>query len=211
MRFRNGGRADLTVIGPRTRALLKDASGFVSAVSLSFKPAWSAALLGVPAHELTDAFVSLEALWGPSARDLAGELLDAKSVMEVVDRASRALLSRAERAPTPSSARLARDAVAMLEGSEARVDHVAERLGVTTRHLRRAFMENVGIGPKDFARSVRLQRAIRMAPVTGDWARIAAEAGYYDQAHLITEFRSLVGLTPGAFLRRARETDLPLI
>lgn len=35
------------------------------------------------------------------------------------------------------------------------------------------------------------------------WARIAVDAGYYDQSHLIADFQELVGLTPGAFLERA--------
>lgn len=82
--------------------------------------------------------------------------------------------------------------------------NVAEQLGVTGRHLRRAFTENVGIGPKEFARTVRLQRAMTMAATSRDWARIAADAGYYDQAHLIGDFRQLVGLTPAVFFKRAR-------
>ena len=44
------------------------------------------------------------------------------------------------------------------EGDEVRVESVAERLGVTARHLRRAFTESAGIGPKELARSVRYQR-----------------------------------------------------
>ena len=85
------------------------------------------------------------------------------------------------------------------------MERVAEQLGVTARHLRRAFTENIGIGPKDFARAVRLQRAMKMAATSKDWARIAADAGYYDQAHLISDFRELVGLTPSAFLKRPRD------
>jgi AraC-like DNA-binding protein len=88
---------------------------------------------------------------------------------------------------------------------------VAERLGVTARHLRRAFKENIGIGPKEFARTVRLQRAVRAAAATrsNDWAQIAADAGYYDQAHLIADFRELVGFTPGAFVKRADDRGVP--
>ena len=83
------------------------------------------------------------------------------------------------------------------------MESVAKRLGVTARHLRRAFTESVGIGPKEFARTVRLQRAVRSAATSNDWGRIAADAGYYDQAHLIADFRELVGLTPGAFLKHS--------
>jgi AraC-like DNA-binding protein len=86
-----------------------------------------------------------------------------------------------------------------MEEGDVRMAHVADRLGVTSRHLRRAFTESVGVGPKDFARAIRLQRAVRSAATSRDWARIAAENGYCDQAHLIDDFRALVGLTPGAY------------
>ncbi len=72
--------------GPRTRALLKEASGFVQAVVVQFKPGWSTPLLGVAASDLADAYVPLEDLWGRPARDLLAELLDATSMSEMLDR-----------------------------------------------------------------------------------------------------------------------------
>ncbi|WP_437967876.1 helix-turn-helix transcriptional regulator [Sorangium sp. So ce260] len=198
-----GRRGDVSVAGPRTRALFKNATGIERAVILQFKPGWSAPLLGVAANALTDRIVPLEDLWGRSGGDVYLDLLAARSLPEMLDRLSRAIALRAHHASEPASARLARRAVHLLEGDEVRVESVAERLGVTARHLRRAFTESVGIGPKEFARTVRLQRAVRMAATSRDWGRIAVDAGYYDQAHLIADFRELVGLTPGAFLKRA--------
>lgn len=199
-----GRKGDVAVSGPRTSALFKNPTGIARAVMLQFKPGWSAPLLGVAANALTDRIVLLEDLWGRAGADLCLELLEAPSLSDVIDRLTRALALRARETFEPSSGRLARQAVRLLEDGEVRVESVAERLGVTSRHLRRAFTENVGIGPKEFARSVRLQRAMRSAVTSKDWARIAADAGYYDQAHLIGDFRQLVGLTPGAFLKRAR-------
>jgi AraC-like DNA-binding protein len=198
-----GRKGDVTVAGPRTRALFKNATGVARAVILRFKPGWSAPLLGVAADALTDKIVPLDDIWGRSGGDLCVELLAARRLPEVLDRLSHAIAVRTRQTFEPASARLARGAVRLLEGGEARVESVAEQLGVTGRHLRRAFTQSVGIGPKDFARTVRLQRAVRMAATSKDWVRIAADAGYYDQAHLIADFRELVGLTPGAFLKRA--------
>ena len=184
--------------------MFKNAPGVVRSVVLPFKPGWSAPLLGVAANALTDQIVSLEDLWGLAGGDLCGEFLAARSLPDALDRLAHAFAARTHRTFEPASARLARHAVRLLEGDEVRVKSVAERLGVTARHLRRAFTESVGIGPKEFARTVRLQRAVRTATATSnDWAQIAADAGYYDQAHLIADFRELVGLTPGAFLKRA--------
>ncbi|MGK3989358.1 helix-turn-helix transcriptional regulator [Sorangium sp. So ce136] len=198
-----GRKGDVWVAGPRMRAIIKSKTGLARTVILRFKPGWSVPLLGVAASELTDRIVPLEEVWGRAARELCGELLAAGSRADVMDRVARALALRAGQSFETASGQLARRAVRLLEGGEVRVERVAGRLGITARHLRRAFIENVGIGPKEFARTVRLQRAVRMAATSCDWARIAADAGYYDQAHLIADFRQLLGLTPGAFFKRA--------
>jgi AraC-like DNA-binding protein len=201
-----GRRGDVSVAGPRTRALFKDATGIARAISVQLKPGWSAPLLGVPANALTDRIVKLQDIWGRSGGELCGELLAARSLPALLDRLADAIARRSHQTFEPASARLARRAIRLLEGDEVRVASVAKRLGVTPRHLRRAFTESVGIGPKDYARTVRLQRAVRMAATSNDWVRIAADAGYYDQAHLIADFRELVGLTPGAFVKhRSRQ------
>jgi AraC-like DNA-binding protein len=202
----DGLRADLSVLGPRTRALFKHATGLARVVILQFKPGWSAPLLGVPSRVLTDRIVPLQDIWGHAGDDLCAELVVARTLPEAVDRLSHAIALHTRETFEPASARLARRAVRLLEGDEVRVESVAKQLGVTSRHLRRAFTESVGIGPKEFARTVRLQRAVRGTATSNDWGRIAADAGYYDQAHLITDFRELVGLTPGAYLKRERES-----
>jgi AraC-like DNA-binding protein len=201
--FDGGRTGDLWVAGPRMRAHFKNVTGLTRMVALRFKPGWSVPVLGVAASELTDRMAPLDDVWGRAGRDLCGELLGARSRADVMDHLARALALRASPAFETASGQLARRAVRLLEEGEVRVESVADRLGVTARHLRRAFTENVGIGPKDFARTVRLQRALRLAATSGDWARIAADAGYYDQAHLIAEFRQLVGRTPGALFKRA--------
>jgi AraC-like DNA-binding protein len=202
--LRGGSRGDVWVAGPRTRALFKHKSGLSRVFTLLVRPGWSVPLFGVATRELTDRIVPLEELWGGAARGLCEELLATRSRAEVMERVEAALARRPGAALDSASGRLARRAVQLLESGEVRVDAVAGQLGVTARHLRRAFVEQIGIGPKEFARSVRLQRAVRLAAGTADWTRVAADAGYYDQAHLIAEFHRLVGLTPSAFLRCAR-------
>ena len=80
-----------------------------------------------------------------------------------------------------------------------KVEALAAEVGISARHLRRAFADNVGLSPKHYARVVRLQRALAM---TGAWSERAHAAGYYDQAHLISEVRELLGTTPQAFTER---------
>ncbi len=200
VRVAEDGRGDAHVIGPRTRAKFKRATGFVRATVIQFKPGWAPSLFGVPACALTDQLVTLDDLWGTSSGDVTSSLVAAHGVPAMIDHLSRAVAART--LFEPASAGLARRAARMFELAETRVQVVAQQLGVTARHLRRAFVEAVGIGPKEFARGVRLHRAIRESERSRDWSMIARDAGYYDQAHLIGDFRDLVGLTPSAYLLR---------
>ncbi|HEX7663394.1 MAG TPA: helix-turn-helix domain-containing protein [Polyangiaceae bacterium] len=204
-------RGDVSIAGPRTRAHFKETRDFVHAVVVCLKPGWSTPLFGVPTQALTDRIVTFEELWGRAGKDLRAELLGTTDIPETLEKISRAIGARVDQAFEPSSARLARRAAQMLEEEEVRVTEVADRLGVTSRHLRRVFTGAIGIGPKEYARAARLQRAVRMTSATNDWGSIAQRAGYYDQAHLIADFRELVGLTPTALAKRMHGDDaLPI-
>lgn len=198
-----GTTGDLTISGPRTRAYFKTATGVVRSITIELKPGWSHQLLGVPAKFFTDRVVHLHDIWGAAGAELRDQLLTARTLAEALEHISEAFAVHTAHTVEPASARLARRAVRMLETENVRINDLAERLGVTARHVRRAFIENIGVGPKDFARAVRLQRVLERATRSSDWGRIATDAGYYDQAHLIGDFRALVGVTPAAFARLA--------
>lgn len=90
--------------------------------------------------------------------------------------------------------------------TSANVNAVAVDLGVSERRLRRVFRETVGVSTKAFARLTRFHRALHAAHEDGhaSWGSIAATAGYYDEAHLIAEFRAIAGVTPRALLGELR-------
>ncbi len=87
-----------------------------------------------------------------------------------------------------------------------RVDAVARRYGIGVRRLQRLFTDYVGIGPKWVICCYRLHEVAGRA-ASGedvDWALLAAELGYSDQAHLIREFTAVVGEPPARYARMAR-------
>lgn len=200
-----GHDGDLSVSGPRTRALFKSVRPIPLALRIRFRPGGLAPFLGVPMNAIADRFVHAHELWGTDGSALRDALLAARSDEQRVRLVEAALVERAARTPEPVQARLARRAMAALSDptKPVRVDALASTLGVSDRHLRRAFSETVGIGPKAFARVARLQRALARMHGSATWTSIAADAGYYDQAHMIAEFRALVGTTPAAFAREA--------
>ena len=80
----------------------------------------------------------------------------------------------------------------------------ARAAGLSERQLRRRFERAVGYGPSTLARVLRFQRFLRRAHApesrAAPLARLAAEAGYADQAHLARECRRLSGLSPSSLL-----------
>jgi AraC-like DNA-binding protein len=160
-----------------------------------------------PAGKLRTA---LEDLWGDIAtRRLYVRLADAH---DTADAAAILESAIAERLAT-ANRRLGRAALALAAAdrlTSANVNTVAADLGVSERHLRRVFRETVGVSPKSFAKLTRFERALRAAreSAAGSWASIATAAGYYDQAHLIAEFRAIAGATPRALLRELRAAPL---
>jgi AraC-like DNA-binding protein len=162
-------------------------------------------VLGTPASTLADRIVPLEDLWGPAARRLADQLFNARDTIAAVAILESAIADRlAGAGKRRAHAQLALDAAGRLD--RANVNTVAADLDVSARHLRRIFHDAVGVSPKMFARLTRFHRALRAAREHGhaSWASIAAVAGYYDQAHLIAEFRAIAGAPPRAFLNELR-------
>jgi AraC-like DNA-binding protein len=166
------------------------------------------AVLGVPASAMAGRIVALEDLWGDAAtRRLCARLADAR---DTVDAAAILESAIAERLASADGCHArAQLAFAAADGlTSANVNAVAVDLGVSDRHLRRVFRETFGVSPKAFAKLTRFHRALRAAreEAHASWASIAAAAGYYDQAHLIAEFRAIAGVTPRAFLTELRAT-----
>jgi AraC-like DNA-binding protein len=88
-----------------------------------------------------------------------------------------------------------------------RVDQVAQLAGTSTRSLQRAFAAYVGVSPKAVLARYRLQDAAALidAGEVDDLAALAADLGWFDQAHFSRDFRAVVGVTPSAYLQRARQ------
>ncbi|GHG71189.1 hypothetical protein GCM10012319_16780 [Comamonas sp. KCTC 72670] len=168
------------------------------------------AVLGVPAAAIAGGTVALGELWGDAAaRRLLDRLSDARSTAEAAAILENAIAERLSLANGRSArSRFALDAAERL--TSANVNAVAVDVGVSARHLRRVFRETVGVSPKAFAKLVRFHRALHAAleDEHTHWAGIAADAGYYDQAHLIAEFRAFTGMTPQGFLGELRAAPL---
>ena len=171
--------------------------GSFRGVQLDLEPPALRRLFGLPAGEIARATVGLEHLLGAEAARWEARLHEAPTAAARFA-ALDALLLRAAGRATPERPDLER-AWALLRGSggRIRVEALAEQLGCSRRTLATRFAEEVGLGPKAAARVIRVEaarRSLGRAPL----ARIAAEHGFADQAHLAREFRAITGRAPSA-------------
>jgi AraC-like DNA-binding protein len=151
--------------------------------------------------DLRNRTVLLDELWGPLARELRERLQAAPQAAQKLRIVEAALLARLKEAPpadmmvTWALRALAADPTA------ARIEAVQHASGCSAQQFIRRFEAAVGLTPKRYARVLRfnalLPRLVRVGPI--DWAEAAAEGGYYDQSHLIHEFKRLAGVTPSAY------------
>ncbi|WP_425245021.1 helix-turn-helix domain-containing protein [Streptomyces sp. NEAU-NA10] len=199
LRVEDDGRRDTLVVGPRTRASYHaDADRrVVSCVQLRLGPGAARPLLGVPAMDLVGRVLPLRELPSATARQLARDLVDLEQ-----DELATHLAATLPSPAAPSRDRLLRAAVAALsthrDRTSAPVKEVARELAVSERQLRNLFAEGVGVSPKHYARIHRVRHVLAHA-TTAPWAELAAATGYYDQSHMTADFRTLMGVPPGAF------------
>jgi AraC-like DNA-binding protein len=158
-----------------------------------FRPFW-----GAPVSQLTDRVVPASRLFGPGAERTRQEVMCADGDASMACAAEGLLLS-ARPAPDP----LALQAGSLVgrvvaDPSLRRVDELARASGMTARSLQRLFADYVGVSPKWVMRRARLHEAAARADggEVVDWAKLAADLGYADQAHLTRDFTATLGVPP---------------
>jgi AraC-like DNA-binding protein len=200
------GGLDVHALGVRTTVHRKLIRRGQRAVAARLHLGAPEAVLGVRASAVAGRIVALEELWGDAAterlRDRLADARDSVGAAAILESAIAERLVNADR--RRFGAQLALDAADRLTSASVRA--VAVDLGVSERHLRRVFRDTVGVSPKEFAKLARFHRALRAAreDTHASWASVAVAAGYYDQAHLIAEFRAIAGVTPRALLGELR-------
>jgi AraC-like DNA-binding protein len=202
MTFLGGQRTRGQVAGVIRGHFFEELSGVGRVLGARFRPGGFRPFLGAPVARITDRFLGLADVFGPAGTTLERAVLRADDAPGMAAAVDEFLCARAPE-PDPMMEAVA----AMVDDITAEpalttVDDLARRTGLHTRRLQRLFAEYVGVGPKWVIRRCRLQEAAERAergPV--DWAELAAELGYADQAHFTRDFTATVGLSPARYAR----------
>jgi len=198
------------LVGQMPHFILLRPSRTVETVGVRFRPTGARRFFREKAAHLTGRFTALDELWNrASAERLRDRLHEAPSRAEQVRVLETALLGSFR---TRGEDRGVARAATFILGSGGRtsVALVARGAGLSERSLERRFQEELGLSPKAFSRIARLQSVLRSIgrEARPDWADVAAECSYFDQPHLIHDFRALTGETPAEFVRNQGRLSL---
>ncbi|HVU18817.1 MAG TPA: helix-turn-helix domain-containing protein [Candidatus Didemnitutus sp.] len=187
------------VSGQQPGPIVIQHAGRCHLAGIRFRPGGAAALFRFPVTELTGQVIELEDIWREEGQRLREELAGAADDADTF-RILRCWLESRLSGPD----RRVSFAAAMLQRGGTGVGRLAAEMGFSHRHLVQIFSHQVGLNPKLFGRVHRLQRVIQKIGLRRsiDWAEEADAAGYFDQPHLVRDFRELAGLTPTEFLAR---------
>lgn len=185
--------------GPRVQPLIVPVQGGDVHLGVHLLPGAAGALLCRPVAALRDHIGPARFVLDPDW--CAGFTATANPAEHLIE-SVRALASAASE---PDPVVMAAVRTLLATGGAEPIARLSFASGLSARQFRRRFTEAVGLSPKELARLRRI-RAVAAAAVMegGSWAEAAAEHGFADQAHLVREFRSLLGRAPRAFQSHAQ-------
>jgi AraC-like DNA-binding protein len=192
------------IYGVDRKLFTRSLTGQGKALGVRFRPGGFRPFWDAPVSRLTDRVIPASRVFGAAAEQTRKLIIDAAADSTAAEDTqmtghAEAMLRSVLPDPDPA-AEQAGSLVALTISDPAlrRVDQLAQTSGLTPRTLQRLFSDYVGVSPKWVMRRSRLHEAAQRAdsgdPV--DWAELAADLGYADQAHLTRDFTATLGISP---------------
>jgi AraC-like DNA-binding protein len=202
------------VMGGNDAVVVPDGVCAPSYLQLRLAPLAAFTVLGVPIRRLHGDAVDLADLLGPAGRRIADQLREAGTWSERFALLDAFLLRRLGEGPRPArEVGRAWHRLVSTDGA-APIGSIAREVGWSHKHLISRFRDQVGVTPKIAASIVRFEAVLRRIELGGSkaghdvhWGDLAATGGYFDQAHLIRDFRRFTGGTPRQFVALAAGTE----
>jgi AraC-like DNA-binding protein len=193
----------LSIAGPDTHAQLYVGEPGSTITGLRFAPGDAPRVLGVPADELTDLRVPLDAVWDPVR---VRRLTDAVAAAPRSGAALETLAVGCRAEPDERSALI--NAVVELARAGCPSVAIGERIGLSARQLQRRSVAAFGYGAKTLHRILRMQQALTLIRQGVRVADSAARSGYADQSHLAREVKDLAGVTVTQLTARGANSSM---
>lgn len=197
------------LLGPHDRPVVNEPTGETHCVGVVTSAVGCRAVFGVDPAPLRGRVVDLDIAW-PRAVALRRTLLGLADTEASIDAVCSALVEGL--GPERQGITRIAAAVRALEDDPCRsIADLAARLGVSHGFLDREFTAIVGLSPRSLSRILRLRMLLAGLDVYGpvDWTAQAVRLGWFDQSHLIRDFKRHTGVTPSQYVAAQRGEFTP--
>jgi AraC-like DNA-binding protein len=176
-------------------------TGSVLAFGIFLKPFASWQLFRIPPAQFADQKFEAREVFGPWIIELWLKLAECETFCDRIRLATETLLPFAEQATPPTRTMAAAENLLQAD-SGLRIEQLARESCMTVRTFERKFVGEMGLSPKLFARLRRFQMALDRKRASGTrWLDVAHDLGYFDQMHMVKEFRAFGGEAPSRLLQ----------
>ena len=182
-------------------------SGTLSLFSIVFQPHGLMMFFDIPLSKLFNQNVSLKHLINNSTEELESRMFEAGGFSERIYLAERFLLSRLEKSNKLFHFSRIQHSIKIINSTMGNVgiDYLASEACLSRKQYERVFSDFVGSSPKQFLKTVRFQSAVHKKSLSPQMnlTSLAFDSGYYDQSHMIGEFKILAGQTPKQYFAQS--------
>ncbi len=199
------------IVGPQLTRVSIDINKSHKAVRVGFHPSGLYRLLGIPMAEMVDKSYDATDVFGSRLDQLNTELQEAKCFDEIHLVIEQFLLEKLTSVKKTLPFDMAMLELLRVNGS-VNIEQVAAMACLSLRQFERVCKDRIGLPPKLFARLVRFSKAYRIRENSTDasWTSIAYECGYFDQMHMIRDFKEFAGVAPGIIEKELNSTPVRL-
>jgi len=187
--------------GQLTRPLVLQSSLDAGMIGIRFQPGGMAPFLSTSMQSLTDARVPAEDLFVDIDQLIEG-VVESSNDAQRVAACNRFLIRSIDPDRENLRVRRALECIMHTRG-QISVESLVSLMGASRRSLEMAFQREVGSSPKMYCRITRFRRLFDAMSKSGpsvDWVHIALDSGFFDQPHMIRDFRQFTGASPTSFL-----------
>jgi len=189
------------VFGQLSRPLEIQPTGATGIFAVRFHPHGFIPFATLPLKEMTDTAVPLNVIFGQSGTDISEQILKAPSTTQRIEIVETFLMDMLNDTTTINRVISSTVETVISANGQLTIAELSRKVDVNRRQLERKFASTVGLSPKQLAKTIRLQAALKILlnKKYTSLTDLAYEGEFYDQAHFIKDFKEFTGLTPKEF------------
>lgn len=173
----------------------------VGVFGVYFQPYAICLLFNIPAHEMTSENIEIAKVLGKEGTFLEEQILNCKSTQERIDIITRFIENRINNLSSNFESTINSINFLILKDGNAKMLELLNSQFLSQRQFERNFKILTGFSPKYFSRIVRFEKSITNAYYNQQLSltQLALHSGYFDQAHMIRDYREFTGKNPSTY------------